>query len=676
MKATEEKIKKIVDKSMDYFKAQHLELHPAHKIGIGVIGILLFVLLVVAVVAPPRQETQASHFNIQKIATGNSHSVALNSDGTVWAWGQNGAGTLGDGTTENKTLPTQVHGSDNIGYLTDVVDIDAGGSMSFAIKNDGTIWTWGYNLTSDSNGTIPVQVSGPNGEGFLTDVSDIAAGNVHIAALKSDGTVWTWGYNYNGSLGNGSLTYVHQPYPTQVVGLGGDGYLTGVVAIAAGSGWTIALKSDGTVWTWGGNSYGSLGDGTTLNRPYPVQVLGLGGSGFLTNIVAIDGGQIHSLALNSDGTIWGWGSNNYGQLGASISGCTGNPILLTPVQVSGVSDVLNNRAAIAAGERHSLAVKSDGTVWAWGSNEFGQLGNNGVSGCSSQPVQVSNVSNIISSSAGGLFSLVRKSDGTIWAWGKNEYGQLGDGTRQDRSTAVPVLFGDVTSPTINSATISPNISSNSITITKNVTDDASDVASVKTDIKNSLDEIIGSVDLVNTSGNTWEGTFVFPQSLPDGTYMIVDVAKDAENNTTTQTDGSVLLDRTAPTVTMAVITPPQAIVTDFRADTVNIEVSVSDTTSGVSSVAVKDLTVVDTELVALSLTGGSVEPGQTAMFSGTFNAQLPLGFHDVRVEVKDNATPKNILNNDIANAFEVVGDTTPPQLINICWASAIGYFNN
>lgn len=189
---------------------------------------------------------------VTQVVAGNTHTASLKSDGTVWAWGNNSHGQLGDGTTINKSIPVQVLGSGGVGYLT--------------------------------------------------GVTAIAAGYTHTVALKADGTVWAWGYNSVGELGDGTTT--NRSTPVQVLGHGGVGYLTGVTAIAAGYDHTLALKSDGTLWAWGNNSNGQLGDGTTTNRFTPVQVVGAGGAGYLTGVTVIAGGGRHTLALKSDGTLW------------------------------------------------------------------------------------------------------------------------------------------------------------------------------------------------------------------------------------------------------------------------------------------------------------------------------------------------------------------------------------
>ncbi len=207
--------------------------------------------------------------------------------------------------------------------------------------------------------------------------------------------------------------------------------LSGVKAIATGSGSTfsLALKNDGTVWAWGSNFYGGLGDGTSgTHRNTPVQIKNL------SEVTAIDAGSYHSLALKTEGTVMAWGYNHFGQLG---DGTTTNR--LTPVQVrnSPKGGNLSGITAITAGSGHSLALKADGTVRAWGSGASGILGD-GATTNRNIPVKVSNLTGVKTIASGSFHSLALKTDGTVRAWGRNEFRQLGDGTTTDRSTPVQV----------------------------------------------------------------------------------------------------------------------------------------------------------------------------------------------------------------------------------------------
>jgi hypothetical protein len=229
--------------------------------------------------------------------------------------------------------------------------------------------------------------------------------------LKSDGTVWAWGDNGSGQLGNGTTT--DSAVPLQVAGL------TGVTVVSAGRNHTVALKGDGT---WGNNDSGQLGDGTTSGRTAPVQ------AGGLTDVIAVAAGSGDTVALRSDGTVWTWGNNSSGQLG---DGTTTNRS--TPVQVSS----LTGATGIAVGYDHTVALKSDGTVWAWGNNSNGQLGN-GTTTNSSSPVQSSGLSLVAGIAAGTKDTFALKTDGTVRAWGINGSGQLGIGTTTDSAAPVQI----------------------------------------------------------------------------------------------------------------------------------------------------------------------------------------------------------------------------------------------
>src|SRR3989337_684289 len=229
------------------------------------------------------------------------------------------------------------------------------------------------------------------------------------------GDVQAWGDNQYGQLGDG--TFVDSSIPLQAGGF------VDVVEVSGGAFHTIILRKDGTVWAWGGNNAGQLGDGTKIDSPVPVQVSGL------ANVVAIDGGISHSIALKNDGTVWTWGLNNFGQLG------DGTQIDSTvPVQVSGLTGIVG----IAGGRHHSIALKNDGTVWTWGRNKEGQLGNGAFSDYILLPVSVKGLTNIVAVAAGDFHSLSVSNDRTVWAWGRNNNGELGDGTTIDRTTPVHV----------------------------------------------------------------------------------------------------------------------------------------------------------------------------------------------------------------------------------------------
>ncbi|MGO8669784.1 MAG: fibronectin type III domain-containing protein [Capsulimonadaceae bacterium] len=318
--------------------------------------------------------------NVSEIAGGAYHSLALQPGGVVWAWGENSTGQLGNGSTSNSDVSVQVSQSTG---LTNATSIAAGGYHSLAIQQGGAVWAWGDNFwgelgnNSTTNSSVPVPVTG------LTGITAIAGGGYHSLALQSDGSVWAWGFNAYGQVGLPALSPIESTVPVEIAGL------TGITAIAGGGDHSLALRADGTVWAWGYNNDGQLGNGTTNSAYIPAAVSGLAG------VNAIAAGAAHSLALRSDGTVWAWGDNEYGQLGNGAM--SNSPV---PVQVTGLTGVF----AISAGEYHNLALCIDGTVWAWGSGVDGQLGDGAMIN-SDTPVQVSGLSSISAISAGGYHSL-------------------------------------------------------------------------------------------------------------------------------------------------------------------------------------------------------------------------------------------------------------------------------
>ncbi|SEK95966.1 Alpha-tubulin suppressor [Stigmatella aurantiaca] len=347
---------------------------------------------------------------ILAVSAGGSHSLALRSDGTVWAWGSNNAGQLGNGRKD--TVPVPVPGQ--VVGLEGVVAVAAGSSHSLALCEDGTVWAWGNGgagqlgdgLALDSD--KPVQVSA------VTGVIALAAGDNHSMALRGDGTVWAWGSNEFGQLGDG--TDNNQAIPEQVRGLPGD-----CTALAGGVDQSLAVCGGGNVWAWGYNDSGELGETVSEEQYTPVQVKGL------TRIKAVASGEYHSLALGEDGRVWAWGDNSEKQLGDDD---TENP-RPTPSQVQGVT----GGTEVAAGTAHSVVRTADGTIWTWGINGDGELGD-GTDTSRARPAQVPGLMSSVSMDVGSSHTLVLTGNGIVWAWGVNGSGQLGNGTA--RQTFVPV----------------------------------------------------------------------------------------------------------------------------------------------------------------------------------------------------------------------------------------------
>lgn len=308
-----------------------------------------------------------------QLVAGAVHTAGVKANGALWAWGQNGYGQVGDGTCQGRrSLPMRVSGD---GWAS----VAAGGHHTVAVKADGTLWSWGYNASgqlgigSRHKACKPIQV------GTATDWASVTAGDDHTAAVKRDGTLWSWGFNIFGQLGDGTRS--DRLRPVQI------GSATDWASVAAAHGHrTVAIKRDGTLWAWGGNYFGELGDGTTTDRWAPVQI----GTG--TDWAAVATGAHHTVALRTDGTLWAWGWNPDGQIGDGTT--TGR---LTPAQVG--TD--GRWATVAAGVTHTVAVKSDGSLWAWGWNGNGQLGDGTTHSQRLTPRQVGADTRWVSVAAGG-----------------------------------------------------------------------------------------------------------------------------------------------------------------------------------------------------------------------------------------------------------------------------------
>jgi alpha-tubulin suppressor-like RCC1 family protein len=373
-----------------------------------------------------------------------SSAAGASLPGAVVGWGYNAFGQLGDGTTTSSSVPLQVKGVGGVGLLTGVIVVAAGGTHSLALLSNGTVVAWGDNEFGElGNGTTtesptPVQVRGVGDSGVLSGVKAIAAGAGQSLALLSNGAVVAWGKNGDGELGDGTTT--SRSAPVQVVGVGGSGVLSNVAAVAAGGEYSLALLNNGTVAAWGLNALGELGNGTTMSSSTPVQVVGVGGSGVLSNVAAIAAGADHSLALLNSGTVAAWGLNAYGQLGDGTTTQPDAPVLVTAI---GGAGVLSGVSAVATGGEYSLALV-DGAVAAWGFSENGQLGSPpSAPGYRTSPGLVPGIGGVRAIGAGYAESLTLLSNGGLQAWGDDTEGQLGDGGPipgpMANPAAVPVL---------------------------------------------------------------------------------------------------------------------------------------------------------------------------------------------------------------------------------------------
>jgi len=352
---------------------------------------------------------------IQAIAAGRWTGLPLPE---LYVWGDNNLGQLGFGTVADSSSPAQL-GSDTWAAVS------AGRNNSTAIRSDGTMWSWGDNTAGNLGiGTqgLALSRSSPVQVGVLTDWLIPAAGGYTSWAINTSGKLYGWGANDFGQVGDGTIQ--DRSAPVQI------GALTTWSKVAAGrTRQGFAIKTDGTMWGWGRDFYGATGTQQGGNVTTPFQI------GALTTWANVSGGAYAAVAIKTDGTLWTWGQNTDGRLG---DGTTVNKS--SPVQVGGDTDwakaVISNAV---------VAVKTNGTLWSWGNGYAGNLGQGDTGISRSSPVQIGALTNWAapSSSTRSLQKFAIKTDGTLWAWGFNNNGQLGDGTTSNRSS--PIQVGALTS---------------------------------------------------------------------------------------------------------------------------------------------------------------------------------------------------------------------------------------
>jgi alpha-tubulin suppressor-like RCC1 family protein len=381
---------------------------------------------------------------ITGITAGSDYSLALCSEGTAAAWGYNGSGQLGNNSTTSSPVPVMVVQAGALAGKT-ITALAAGDSTTLALCSDGTVAAWGNNNNgqlgnnSTTGSSVPVAVVQSGALAGKT-VTALSAGTYHCFALCSDGTLAAWGYNIYGQLGNNSTTSSSVPVPVDQ-----SGALAGktVTAVDCGIYYSLALCSDGTLAAWGNNFWGAFGDNSRTNSPVPVPVAQSGVLAGKTP-VALAAGFQHSLTLCSDGSLAAWGYGVFGQLGDN--GPLGYAPAPVPVVQGGVL-AAKTVTAMTTGTYHTLALCSDGTLAAWGRNTNGQLGNNSTTD-SNVPVAVDQTGvlagkTVIALAAGSAHSLALCSDGTVAAWGYNFTGQLGNGNNSQSTAPVAVVQGGV-----------------------------------------------------------------------------------------------------------------------------------------------------------------------------------------------------------------------------------------
>jgi alpha-tubulin suppressor-like RCC1 family protein len=269
-----------------------------------------------------------------QLSAGTNHSLGIRSNGTLWAWGNGGNGRLGDSTTVGKSSPVSV-----VGGFTDWVQVSAGVAHSLGVRLNGTAWGWGLNSNAQlGDGTTVSKNSPVSVVGGFTDWVQVSAGEVHSLGVRANGTAWAWGNGAVGRLGSGTTT--NRSSPVSVVG----GF-TDWTQVNVGTVHSLGVRANGTAWAWGSNGFGMLGDGTTTNRSSPVSIVG----GFTDWIQVSAGGEIHSLGVRVNGTAWAWGSNTFGRLGDNTTVNKSSPVSV----VGGFTDWIE----VSAGLTQSLGLR-------------------------------------------------------------------------------------------------------------------------------------------------------------------------------------------------------------------------------------------------------------------------------------------------------------------------------
>jgi len=351
-------------------------------------------------------QAQLVQRDADRIGAGSGFSAGLSTDGNVYAWGHNQFGQLGQGNLKDSLLPLQVRGLSGVSMLA------LGGHHALAMRSDGSLWGWGSNHygqlgvgSRTSGATAPAPVVG------LSSVRALSANDFMSLAVRHDGSVWTWGRNNQQNI----------LAPTRVTGLGS------ARTVAAGVDYALAVADDGTVWGWGKNGYGQLGK-RPGNFAQPVRIDGV------DKVVSVAAATMHVLALRTDGSVWTWGTNAYNQMG--VTGYKLGPTRINglPTPVGGASGVRQ----ISAGAYNSAVLYSDGSVWSWGANHYGQVGD-GTNLHRKTPARLNTIGNVVAMAVSDGFVIFLQANGSVQGTGLNTTGALGNNTRSNTSLPIPVV---------------------------------------------------------------------------------------------------------------------------------------------------------------------------------------------------------------------------------------------
>jgi alpha-tubulin suppressor-like RCC1 family protein len=337
---------------------------------------------------------------------------------SLFTWGSNHLGRLGDGTIDSKCSPVR-----EICSSIDWCQVSAGNSHSTAVKTSGELWSWGYNNSFHlGDGTLTTRCSPVREISSSTDWCQASGGSSHSAAIKTSGELWAWGSNASGRLGDGTLTNRCSPVREFCSA-------TDWCQVSAESA-TAAIKTSGELWAWGNNYCGRLGDGTTTDKCSPVREISSS-----TDWCQVSAGGVRSHAIKTSGELWSWGQNASGRLGDGTTTSRCSPVR----EFCSATDWCQ----VSAGSAHSTAVKTSGELWAWGYNTCGRLGDGTLTVKCSPVREISSSTDWCQVSAGNTHSAAIKTSGELWAWGSSGCGRLGDGTITNRCSPVREISSSI-----------------------------------------------------------------------------------------------------------------------------------------------------------------------------------------------------------------------------------------
>ena len=417
-------------------------------------------------------------FNFIQVELGYAHSIAITSERRVFTWGNNSFGQLGDGTTTDRLIPTEITSNFNLNTGEIITSVLLGKYHSSAITSEGRVFAWGRNLSgrlgdgTTTDRSTPTEITSNFNLNIGETITSMSLGQYHSSAITSEGRVFTWGQNYYGQLGDGTTT--NRLIPTEITSnfnLNAGETITGM---SLGYFHSSAITSDGRVFIWGQNYYGELGqlgDGTTTNRSTPTEIT----SNFNLNagetIISISLGAKHSSAITSERRVFTWGNNSFGQLGDETSYMY-RSVLPTEITSNFYLNIEETITSVLLGHYHSSAITSEGRIFTWGYNDNSQLGDGtktdkntpmeiGVNYISSLQIYLPISETIASMSVGEYHSSAITSEGRIFTWGLNDKGQLGNGTISDKSAPIEITsnFNLNTGETITSMSLGLNHSS-------------------------------------------------------------------------------------------------------------------------------------------------------------------------------------------------------------------------